>query len=137
MLTRKVCAEVYAVHPESTRGEVTRTRYPVARITYLKTFCVKRINLDYSLTVSYLPHFSAGEIVDPRILNPELIIYASNKIFLLLKKYIGLYIWNFYLLIFPHGGKKMNPYFRENESSEASGMMNELLNLNESKEDAA
>ena len=60
MLTRTVCAKVYAVHPESTRGEVTRIRYLVTRITYLN-----------SLNVSYLPHFSAGENVDPRILNPK------------------------------------------------------------------
>jgi hypothetical protein len=71
MLTLKVCAEMYAVHPESTRGEVTRIRYPVTRITYLKTFCVKPINLVYSLDVSHLSHFSAREIVDPRILNAE------------------------------------------------------------------
>jgi hypothetical protein len=71
MLTHKVCAEVDAVHRESTRGEVARIRYPVTRITYLKTFCVKRINLVYSLNVAYLPHFSTGENMDPRILNTE------------------------------------------------------------------
>jgi hypothetical protein len=54
-----------ADQPESTRGEVTRIRYPVTRITYLKTFCVKRINLVYSLNVPYLLHFSARENVAP------------------------------------------------------------------------
>jgi hypothetical protein len=74
MLTRTVCAKVYGCTP----GEYTRRGnsnqvlvYPVARITYLKTFCVKRINLVYFLNVPYLPHFSAGENVDPRILKPE------------------------------------------------------------------
>jgi hypothetical protein len=117
MLTRKVCTKVYAVHPEITRGEVPRIRYPVTWITYLKTFCVKRINLVHSLNVSYLPYFSAGEIVDPRIL----IIYESNKIFLLLRTILAFIFGIFTLLFYRQAVKKVIPYFRENESSEASG----------------
>ena len=52
----------------------------------------------------------------------NLMIYESNKVFLLLKIYIGFYIWNFYIPFFPPGVKKVDPYFRENESSEASGL---------------
>jgi hypothetical protein len=33
---------------------------------------------------------------------------------------MGFYIWNFYNLFFCPGQKKADPYFRENESSEAS-----------------
>ena len=73
MLTRTVCAKVCGCTPGeyTRRGNSNQLRCPVTRITYLKTFCVKRINLVYSLNVSYLPHFSAGENVDPRILNPK------------------------------------------------------------------
>jgi hypothetical protein len=54
-------------------------------------------------------------------LTQNLIIYESNTVFLLLKIYIGFYIRNFYIPFFPPGVKKVDPYFRENESSEASG----------------
>ena len=61
--------------------------------------------------------------MDPRILKPEPnnIIYGSNKVILLLKKYIRFYILDFYGPILPPRGKIMGPYFREKESSEASG----------------
>ena len=77
MLTRTVCEKVCTRLCVHTPGEYTRrgnsNQVPgtVTRITYLKTFCAKRINLVYSLNVSYLPHFSIGENMDPRILNAE------------------------------------------------------------------
>ena len=47
-------------------------------------------------------------------------IHESNKVFSLLKICWLLYM-KFYLLILQPVGKMMDPFFRENESSEASG----------------
>ena len=48
-------------------------------------------------------------------------IYESNKIFLLLKNILAFIFEIFTALFSLREGKKVNPYFRENESSEASG----------------
>jgi hypothetical protein len=58
--------------------------------------------------------------VDPRILIQNLVLYESNKIFLLLKNILA-FIFGIFTSFFASGREKMNPYFRENESSEASG----------------
>jgi hypothetical protein len=65
--------------------------------------------------------------VDPRILKPEsLYIWIQIKYFYFKKyigSYIGFYIWNLYLLILPPDGKIVDSYSRENESSEARGLI--------------
>ena len=59
--------------------------------------------------------------MDPRILKPEPYYNnGSNKVFLLLKICWPLYL-EFLQPFFPSGRGKINPYFRENKSSEASG----------------
>ena len=64
--------------------------------------------------------------MDPRILKAEPYYNnGSNKVFLLLKIYRLLYL-EFLEPFFPSGREKVNPYFRENESSEASGIRHPL-----------
>jgi hypothetical protein len=60
--------------------------------------------------------------------NQNSMIYGSNKVFSLLKLYWLLYL-GFYSPFFPPGGKKADPYFRENESSEGSGTAAKARNI--------
>ena len=85
------------------RASSRRTRRTSTNLTFL-TFYI--LVPEKMRTLGYLNHNS--------------MIYESNKVFSLLK-YIGFYTFNFYSLILPPDGKMMDPYFRENESSEASG----------------
>jgi hypothetical protein len=53
-------------------------------------------------------------------LDQNLVIYESNKVFLIFEKYIGFYICNFYSPFSLAAREKGDPYFRENEPSEAT-----------------
>ena len=125
MLTRTVYArKCTAVHPESTRGEVTRIRYPVTRITYLENFLCQT-NKPSVLFKRFLPStFSAGESAILGYSKHNLMVELYiNRIKSFQKNNILAFIFGyFYLLFFCPGQKKVDPYFRENESSEASGM---------------
>ena len=80
MLTRiQYARKCEVVHLESTRGEVTRIRYPVTRITYLKTFCVKRINLVYILVVVVVVDGLLIVSLREHVIVPPLVFARASK----------------------------------------------------------
>jgi hypothetical protein len=115
----------YSTYDRVHMRPVTRIRCLSAIVPELesrtwKTFCVKRIciNLVYCFNVSYLPLLVSERVWIIGYFRQNFITYESNEI---VSRFKNDWLLYFYIPFSPPGGKKADPYFRENESLEASG----------------